>query len=106
MKAFEVQEFGIEKLALVEREKPRAGAGEVLVKLRAASLNYRDYMVVKGVYNPKLKRPMVPLSDGTGIVDETGPGVTRFRKGDRVAGCFMQTWIDGPVTRDKRDSAL
>ncbi len=106
MKCFEVQEFGIDKLALVERDTPRPGPGEVLVRLTAASLNYRDYMVVTGAYNPKLKRPLVPLSDGAGIVEETGPEVTRFKTGDRVAGCFMQKWIDGPVNREKALSAL
>ena len=106
MKAFEVQEFGIENLVLVDREMPRPGVGEVLVRLTAASLNYRDYMVVKGVYNPKLKRPIVPLSDGAGIVEEIGSGVSRFKKGDRVAPCFMQKWIDGRVTREKGASAL
>jgi NADPH:quinone reductase-like Zn-dependent oxidoreductase len=106
MKSFEVQEFGIDKLALVDRDTPRPGPSEVLVRLTAASLNYRDYMVVKGTYNPKQKRPMVPLSDGAGVVEETGPGVTRFKKGDRVAACFMQTWIDGPVNREKALSAL
>jgi NADPH:quinone reductase-like Zn-dependent oxidoreductase len=106
MKCFEVQEFGIDKLALVDRETPRPGPGEVLVRLTAASLNYRDYMLVQGTYNPKLQRPMVPLSDGAGVVEETGPGVTRFRKGDRVAACFMQKWIDGRVNREKALSAL
>jgi NADPH:quinone reductase-like Zn-dependent oxidoreductase len=106
MKSFEVQEFGIDKLALVKRETPRPGHGEVLVRMTAASLNYRDYMVVKGIYNPRLKRPMVPLSDGAGVVEEIGEGVTRFKKGDRVAACFMQKWIDGPPTREKGASAL
>jgi NADPH:quinone reductase-like Zn-dependent oxidoreductase len=106
MKCFEVQEFGIDKLALVDRQTPRPGPGEILVRLTAASLNYRDYMLVQGTYNPKLQRPMVPLSDGAGVVEETGPGVTRFKKGDRVAACFMQTWIDGHVNREKAHSAL
>jgi NADPH:quinone reductase-like Zn-dependent oxidoreductase len=106
MKAFEVQEFGIENLALVDREMPRPGVGEVLIRLTAASLNYRDYMVVKGVYNPKLKRPIVPLSDGAGVVEEIGSGVSQFKKGDRVAACFMQRWIDGRVTREKGASSL
>jgi NADPH:quinone reductase-like Zn-dependent oxidoreductase len=106
MKVFEIQEFGIEKLALVERPTPRPAAGEVLVKMSAASLNYRDYMVAKGLYNPKLRRPMVPLSDGAGVVEEVGPGVTRFKPGDRVASCFMQKWIEGPITREKSASAL
>jgi NADPH:quinone reductase-like Zn-dependent oxidoreductase len=106
MKRFEVREFGIENLALLEVETPKPGTDEVLVRLTAASLNYRDYMVVQGTYNPKLKRPMVPLSDGAGVVEEIGPKVTRWKKGDRVAACFMQTWIDGPVTREKGLSAL
>ena len=106
MKSFEVQEFGIDKLALMNRDTPRPGPREVLVRLTAASLNFRDYMIVQGTYNPKLQRPMVPLSDGVGIVEETGTGVTRFNKGDRVAACFMQKWIDGRVTREKALSAL
>lgn len=106
MKAFEIQEFGIDNLAMVDREEPRPSAGEVLVRLTAASLNYRDLMMVRGAYNPKLKRPLVPLSDGAGVVEETGPGVTRFKKGDRVAGCFFQGWLDGPPTHEKVRSAL
>lgn len=106
MKAFEIQEFGIDNLALAEREMPQVTHGHVLVRMTAASLNYRDLMVVKGQYNPKLKRPMVPLSDGAGIVEEVGPGVTRFKRGNRVVGCFMQKWVEGPITREKAGSAL
>ncbi len=106
MKLFEIQEFGIENLALAERETPRPGAGQVLVKMRAASLNFRDYSVVRGTYNPKMRRPMVPLSDGAGTVEEIGSGVTRFKSGDRVIPCFMQKWIDGPPTKEKGNSAL
>ncbi len=106
MKQFEIQEFGIDALALVERDLPQPGFGEVRVRMRAASLNYRDWMVANGIYNPKLRRPMVPLSDGCGVVEEVGPGVTRFKAGDRVAACFMQTWIDGPPTKQKSQSAL
>jgi NADPH:quinone reductase-like Zn-dependent oxidoreductase len=106
MKSFEIQEFGIENLALVERETARPARGEVLVRMTAASLNFRDYMVAKGIYNPRMRRPMVPLSDGAGVVEEIGPGVTRFHKGDRVAACFFQNWIEGPMTREKGTSAL
>jgi len=106
MKSFEIREFGIDNLLLAEQETPRPGPGEVLVRLTAASLNYRDERVVSGLYHPKLKRPMVPLSDGAGVVEEIGPGVSRFKKGDRVAACFMQKWIDGPPTREKGASAL
>src|SRR5690348_9412968 len=67
MRAFEIQEFGLDNLKIVERETPAPGFGEVLVRLTAASLNFRDLMVAEGTYNPKLKRPMVPLSDGAGV---------------------------------------
>jgi NADPH:quinone reductase-like Zn-dependent oxidoreductase len=106
MKQFEIPEFGIDQLTLVERDIPKPQHGQVLVRMRAASLNYRDLMVVKGVYNPKMRRPIVPLSDGCGVVEEVGPEVTRFRQGDRVAACFMQRWIDGPPTKEKGQSAL
>ena len=106
MKICEVQDFGIDKLIFKEKDIPQPGHGQVLVKMTAASLNYRDYLVVNGTYNPKLRRPVVPLSDGTGIVEKTGDGVTRFKTGDRVAGCFMQKWMDGPITPEKAASAL
>lgn len=106
MKAFEIQEFGLDKLALVEREKPSPGPGQALVKMTAASLNYRDYMMVLGAYNPRLKRPLIPLSDGAGVVEDVGAGVTRVKKGDRVAPIFFQKWIEGPPSREKNGSAL
>ncbi len=106
MKAFEIQEFGIDNLALVDRDTPKPRHDEVLVRMKAASLNYRDYMVAKGVYNPKMKRPMVPLSDAAGVVEEVGAEVTRFKKGDRVSPCFMQKWVEGPPTKEKGASAL
>jgi NADPH:quinone reductase-like Zn-dependent oxidoreductase len=106
MNQFEIRDFGIDQLALVEHEKPVPDFGQVLVRMTAASLNFRDLLVVEGKYNPKLKRPMIPLSDGAGVVEETGPGVTRFHAGDRVTPCFMQKWIDGPITREKGASAL
>src|SRR5581483_4056886 len=105
MKSFEIREFGIDNLSFSDVETPRPGPHDVLVKLRAASLNYRDYMTVQGTYNPKMRRPLVPLSDGAGIVEEIGSDVTRFKKGDRVCASFMQQWIDGPVTKEKSTSA-
>src|SRR3954447_7404301 len=105
MKQFDIPEFGIDRLQLNEVETPRPGPGQVLVRMAAASLNFRDLRVVQGSYNPRLKRPMRPLSDGSGIVEEIGPDVERWKKGDRVAGIFMQKWIDGPITREKWNSA-
>lgn len=106
MKAFEIQEFGIDNLDLVDREQPQPGPGQALVRMLAASLNYRDYMMVEGNYNPRLKRPLVPLSDGVGIVEEIGIGVTRVKKGDRVAPCFFQKWLEGPPSKEKNSAAL
>lgn len=106
MKVFEVREFGIDNLSEAERPVPEPGPKQVVVRMRAASLNFRDLMVVTGTYNPNLKRPMIPLSDGVGIVEKTGEGTTRVKAGDRVAGIFMQTWLEGPPTRDKGASAL
>jgi len=107
MKAIELQgDFGIDSLNLVERPQPHPAAGQVLLQMRAWSLNYRDLMIVKGQYNPKLRRPMTPLSDGVGEVVAVGQGVTRVKPGDRVAGVFMQKWIDGGLTEDKAKSAL
>lgn len=98
--------FGIDRLALAERPDPVPGPGEVLVGVRAVSLNYRDLLVVKGLYNPKMPLPRVPCSDGAGVVEAVGPGVTRWRPGDRVCGAFMPRWADGPMTRAATDSAL
>lgn len=107
MKAYEIQGgFGIDALTLVERPDPKPAAGQVLVKMRAWSLNYRDLLMVKGLYNPKLRLPLVPLSDGAGEVVAVGAGVTRVKTGDRVAGIFMQKWIDGEVDEAKAKTAL
>jgi NADPH:quinone reductase-like Zn-dependent oxidoreductase len=107
MKAYELRGgFGVDSLTLIERPEPKPGAGQVLVEMRAWSLNYRDLMVVKGTYQPDLRLPFTPLSDGVGEVVAVGEGVSRVKPGDRVAGIFMQKWIDGEPTREKLESAL
>jgi len=106
MKAYEIQQFGIENLSLVERAEPKPQANEILVKFHAASLNYRDLMMVKGAYNPKLKMPLVPLSDGAGEVVEVGESVTKWKIGDRVCPIFMQSWIDGDIDFQKARTTL
>ena len=106
MKAYEINEFGIENLTLAEREKPVPKESEVLVKMHAASLNYRDLMMIKGAYNPRLKMPLVPFSDGAGEVVEVGESVTKFKVGDRVTPIFMQGWIDGAIDAKKARTAL
>ena len=83
MRAYEINEFGIDKLAESEMDIPTPGEGEVLVKLHAASLNYRDVMVVSGTYNPRMKLPAIPLSDACRARSSTvGTGVTKWKVGD------------------------
>lgn len=106
MKAYEIEEFGIENLAISERAEPEPKAGEILVRFQAASLNYRDLMVVSGTYNPKMKRPAVPLSDGAGEVVGLGDGVTKWAIGDRVMPIFAQRWYDGDSSEEKRRTSL
>jgi NADPH:quinone reductase-like Zn-dependent oxidoreductase len=107
MRAVELRDrFGIDSLHVVETPDPAPGPGQVLLRMKAWSLNYRDLMLVKGQYNPRLRFPFVPLSDGVGEVTGVGAGVTRAKVGDRVAGCFMQGWIAGEVTDAKAKTAL
>ncbi len=88
-----------EQLAMVEVPRPVPAAGEVLIRVQATSLNFRDQAIAKGQYfGGTLKAAQTPLSDGAGVVEAVGPGVTRFREGDRVAGTFFQGWLDGPPT--------
>jgi NADPH:quinone reductase-like Zn-dependent oxidoreductase len=107
MKAIVIQPaFGIDNLHVIDQPDPTPGAAQVLLKMKAWSLNYRDLLVVKGLYNPKLKLPFVPLSDGVGAVIGVGAGVTRVKVGDRVLGCFMQRWIAGELTDAGAKSGL
>ena len=98
--------FGLDALTLGERPPRALAPREVRVAMRALSLNYRDLMVVTGTYDPRQPLPLVPLSDGVGVVAEVGAEVRRVAVGDRVAGCFAQRWLDGPVDRDAQRSAL
>ncbi len=98
--------FGIDRVVWREAQGPLPGPGQVLVRVRATSLNYRDYLVAKGSYNPKMPLPRVPLSDGAGEVVALGEGVSVWAVGDRVTGIFMQTWLDGPYRDAYGKSAL
>ncbi len=107
MRAIEIQnQFGLDSLTLTERPDPQPQTGQVVIKLLAASLNYRDLMMVRGQYNPRQPLPLIPLSDGVGEVVAIGEGVTRVKVGDRVAGNFTQRWVSGEPTRDKLTSSL
>ena len=87
----------LDDMALRDVPEPEAGPGEVLVRLRACSLNYRDQIIPLGLYmGGTVAVDTVPLSDGAGEVVAVGAGVTSVKPGDRVAGTFFQNWIDGP----------
>ncbi|MGF1989171.1 MAG: zinc-dependent alcohol dehydrogenase family protein [Nostoc sp. ZfuVER08] len=107
MKVYEIQSnAGIDALALVDRSEPKPAAGEVLVQVKATSLNYRDLLVIEGAYGAGQKYPLIPISDGAGEVVAVGKGVTRVKIGDRVAATFFQDWIYGSLTREQMKSDL
>ena len=106
MKGYQITKFGIANLAIADIDKPQLGARDVLVRIRATSLNYRDLMMIEGTYNPKLRLPLVPFSDGAGEVVEIGTEVTRWKVGDRVCPTFFQGWIDGELDYAKSKTTL
>src|ERR1700750_2047034 len=106
MYAYPITQFGIDHLNKVELPMLQIAPGMVLVKVHAVSINYRDLIMVKGFYNPKMALPRIPCSDGAGEVVAIGDGVSRVQVGDRVCGIFMQRWIDGPLTAEKSKAAL
>ena len=107
MKCYELQgPQGIDGLKLVERDTPKPDAGEVLVRLKAATLNYRDLITVKGGYGSRQKFPLIPVSDGAGVVEGIGSNVRGFAPGDRVIGSFFEGWIGGEPSEAKMRSAL
>ena len=107
MRAWKInQEFGIENLTLAERPDPQPGHGQIAIRVKATSLNYRDLMTVKHGGMRGLNLPLIPLSDGAGEVVATGEGVTRVKPGDRVAGIFFQNWLAGRPDAAHGASAL
>ncbi len=98
--------FSIDALAFDAVEVSDPGYGQVLVAIKAVSLNYRDLLVVTGRYSPNLPRPLVIGSDGAGEVLAVGPGVSGFKPGDRVIGTFFQNWQRGEIDREAAASAL
>ena len=101
--------WGLDAIQVVDRPDPAPGAGEVLVRMRAVSLNYRDLLMVNGMYGraPASSGDVItPFSDGCGVVEAVGAGVTRVKTGDRVATLFFQNWISGPPTLAGLSSAL
>jgi NADPH:quinone reductase-like Zn-dependent oxidoreductase len=107
LKCYEIQgPNGVDGLALVDKPVPKPGAGEVLVRLKAATLNYRDLLTIKGGYGSRQKFPLVPVSDGAGVIETIGADVRGFATGDRVIGSFFQNWIGGEPSEAKMSAAL
>jgi NADPH:quinone reductase-like Zn-dependent oxidoreductase len=92
-------------LRLVDRPDPKPEAGEVLVRIRAASLNYRDLLVADNAYGVSTNN-LIPLSDGAGEIIALGAGATKHRISDRVAGAFYPDWISGPITAGNKKRGL
>lgn len=102
MRAYRLSDNAIERTDLPE---PQPGPGEVRIRVRACSLNYRDYLIMRGLY-PAAKRGVIPLSDGAGEIDAVGDGVTGVESGDRVVATFFPGWLGGPFTPAGGASAL
>jgi NADPH:quinone reductase-like Zn-dependent oxidoreductase len=97
---------GVDALREVERPEPKPAHRQVLVKVKACSLNFRDFAIARGSYRMGVKDNLVPLSDGAGEVVETGAGVNRVKAGDHVAGNFFQRWTGGEPSAEAHKSAL
>jgi len=98
---------GIDSLTLSERPDPTPGPRQVLVRVCASSLNYRDLLTIEAQYARAAPKPdLIPLSDGAGEVVAVGQGTTRVKVGDRVAGCFMQRWFGGAIQDAAMGSAM
>ncbi|MCP3978905.1 MAG: NAD(P)-dependent alcohol dehydrogenase [bacterium] len=107
MRAVEVAgQFGLDRLRLADRPDPVPGPGEILIRVAAASLNYRDLLMVRGQYNPKQPLPLIPGSDGAARVVGLGHGVDRVREGQRVCPIFALSWLEGQPQRSTLRSTL
>ena len=103
MKQWHITQFSLAHLQLGESAIPQPGPRELLIRVAAVSLNYRDKLVIEGKFFPDLSLPFVPASDAAGIVESVGRDVTRFRPGDRVVTHFFTQWMDGSI-RSEEDS--
>src|ERR1700758_4304217 len=81
MRRIELTQWGVDNLATTSVPRPEPGPGQVLVQMKAVALNFRDLLVISGVYNPKMPLPLIPVSDGAGHIVERGLGATKFELG-------------------------
>jgi NADPH:quinone reductase-like Zn-dependent oxidoreductase len=103
MKTLQLDDFGLDGLYLAESPEPgKPGPGEVLVRFEAACVNPRDLQIITGQFTPNVDFPLVPLSDGAGVVEAVGEGVTRVAVGDRITPTFFPGWISGEALQDER----
>ena len=106
MKAYQLQARNLDGLKLIELPEPSVGKNDVLVRIRANSMNYRELLIVRGGYVRNEKIPVIPASDGVGEVVSVGNTVTAFQPGDRVAGTFFRDWESGAATENQMNTAL
>jgi NADPH:quinone reductase-like Zn-dependent oxidoreductase len=107
MKAWQLHEFGLDNLTLGNVATPEPKAHEILIKVGAVSLNFRDKAIVDGIYEPEMiPKPLIPVSDAAGTVVSVGADVTKFKVGDRVISHLYSHWIDGAPASDEPDYCL
>lgn len=107
MKAWHLQNFGLQNLKLVDVLTPKPGPNDLLVHVSAVSLNFRDKAIVDGIYEPDMiPKPLIPVSDAAGVVVDAGPNVTRFKSGDRVTSHLYSKWLDGLPGPDEPKSCF
>jgi NADPH:quinone reductase-like Zn-dependent oxidoreductase len=98
MRTYRLNDFGnIDGLVPIESEKPVPGPGEVLIRVHASSINFRDLAILLGLFPMSIPPGRIPLSDAAGEIEEIGEGVTRFKEGDRVVNSFFPIWFGGSV---------
>jgi NADPH:quinone reductase-like Zn-dependent oxidoreductase len=97
MRSIQLSAFGLDHLKLADVPAPRPKPNEVLVRMEAASLNYRDYLLISGNLYRGVNLPIVPVSDGAGTVVDVGEAVTRFKPGDRVTTFYKSRWLAGAM---------
>lgn len=106
MKAWELRDYGRENLILRDKPIPRPGPTEVLIRVTAVALNYRDKLLIEGKYNRSIEFPMVQVADAVGEIVEAGEDVTRFQGGERVMTLYATRWVDGDPVGDENIHTL